>query len=96
VADRRRSDQLELIGEGLAVIRRLKDEGMTMIIATHEMAFAREVADQVCYLQDGVTVERGTPEQILTAPSSGGSSRESLRLPLTREDGRFRPTGRSR
>jgi len=45
VADRRRSDQLELLGEVLAVIRRLKDEGMTMIIATHEMAFAREVAD---------------------------------------------------
>ncbi len=49
----------ELVGEVLAVIRELKQEGMTMLIATHEMSFAREVADQVCYLQDGRIVERG-------------------------------------
>ena len=49
----------ELVGEVLTVIRELKQEGMTMLIATHEMGFAREVADQVCYLQDGRIVERG-------------------------------------
>jgi polar amino acid transport system ATP-binding protein len=70
----------ELIGEVLAVIRRLKDEGMTMIIATHEMGFAREVADQVCYLQDGVIVERGSPEQIFTAPSSRATQRFLARV----------------
>ena len=51
------------------MIRELKHEGMTMLIATHEMSFARDVADQVCYLQDGRIVERGSPEQIFTAPS---------------------------
>jgi polar amino acid transport system ATP-binding protein len=70
----------ELVGEVLAVIRRLKDEGMTMIIATHEMGFAREVADQVCYLQDGVIVERGSPEQIFTAPSSHETQRFLARV----------------
>jgi polar amino acid transport system ATP-binding protein len=65
----------ELVGEVLAVIRGLKDEGMTMLIATHEMGVAREISDQVCYLQDGVIVERGTPEQIFTAPSSGETQR---------------------
>jgi polar amino acid transport system ATP-binding protein len=70
----------ELVGEVLAVIRRLKDEGMTMVIATHEMGFAREVADQVCYLQDGVIVERGAPEEIFTAPSSPDTQRFLARV----------------
>ena len=70
----------ELVGEVLAVIRGLKDEGMTMIIATHEMGFAREIADQVCYLQDGVIVERGSPEQIFTAPSSSETQRFLARV----------------
>jgi len=70
----------ELVGEVLEVIRRLKDEGMTMVIATHEMAFAREVADQVCYLQDGVIVERGSPEGIFTAPSSPDTQRFLARV----------------
>ena len=58
----------ELVGEVLGVVSELKHEGMTMLIATHEMAFAREVADQVCFLHEGQIVERGTPEQIFTAP----------------------------
>ena len=58
----------ELVGEVLEVIRELKQEGMTMLIATHEMGFAREVADEVCYLQDGQIVERGSPEQIFVSP----------------------------
>ena len=49
----------ELVGEVLDVIRDLKAEGMTMVIATHEMSFAREVADEVCFLHDGRIVERG-------------------------------------
>jgi polar amino acid transport system ATP-binding protein len=70
----------ELVGEVLGVIRELKQEGMTMLIATHEMSFAREVADQVCYLQDGRIVERGSPEQIFTAPASPETQRFLARL----------------
>jgi polar amino acid transport system ATP-binding protein len=70
----------ELVGEVLAVIRQLKEDGMTMLIATHEMQFAREIADQVCYLQDGLIVERGSPEQILTAPASPETQRFLARL----------------
>jgi len=58
----------ELVGEVLGVVRDLKEEGMTMVIATHEMGFAREVADQVCFLDGGVVVERGTPEQVFGDP----------------------------
>jgi polar amino acid transport system ATP-binding protein len=70
----------ELVGEVLGVIRELKEEGMTMLIATHEMSFAREVADEVCYLQDGRIVERGRPEQIFTAPRSPDTQRFLARL----------------
>ncbi len=70
----------ELVGEVLEVIRELKEQGMTMLIATHEMAFAREVADQVCYLQDGRIVERGPPEQMFTAPRSEETRRFLARL----------------
>jgi polar amino acid transport system ATP-binding protein len=70
----------ELVGEVLTVIRQLKDEGMTMVIATHEMGFAREVADQVCYLQDGRIIERGPPEQIFTSPASVETQRFLARL----------------
>lgn len=59
----------ELVGEVLAVVRDLKGEGMTMVLATHEMGFAREVADQVCFLDDGVVLERGTPERIFGEPA---------------------------
>jgi polar amino acid transport system ATP-binding protein len=58
----------ELVGEVLALIRQLKDDGMTMVIATHEMGFARDVADEVCFLHQGVVLERGDPERIFTAP----------------------------
>ena len=49
-------------------MRALADEGMTMIVVTHEMGFAREVADRVCFLHDGVVHESGTPEQVLGDP----------------------------
>jgi polar amino acid transport system ATP-binding protein len=58
----------ELVGEVLAVIRELAEEGMTMLIATHEMSFARDVANRVCFLDAGVILEQGTPEQIFKAP----------------------------
>jgi polar amino acid transport system ATP-binding protein len=58
----------ELVGEVLAVVRDLKEQGMTMVIATHEMAFARDVADQVCFLDAGVILERGTPRDVFGAP----------------------------
>jgi polar amino acid transport system ATP-binding protein len=70
----------ELVGEVLTVIRELKAEGMTMLIATHEMGFARDVADQVCYLQDGRIVERGLPEQIFTDPVHADTKRFLSRL----------------
>ncbi|HUF15833.1 MAG TPA: amino acid ABC transporter ATP-binding protein [Acidimicrobiia bacterium] len=59
----------ELVAEVLGVIRNLKDEGMTMIIATHEMGFARDVADKVCFLDDGVFLETGPPADIFGNPS---------------------------
>jgi polar amino acid transport system ATP-binding protein len=58
----------ELVGEVLAVIRDLKTDGMTMMIATHEMAFARDVADEVCFLHEGRILERGEPGRIFSAP----------------------------
>ncbi|OSC67848.1 ABC transporter [Streptomyces sp. BF-3] len=57
----------ELVGEVLGLVRDVKEDGMTMVIATHEMAFAREVADQVCFLDAGVVLERGTPEEVFGA-----------------------------
>ncbi|GAA5048662.1 polar amino acid transport system ATP-binding protein [Thermocatellispora tengchongensis] len=57
-----------LVAEVLGVIRELREGGMTMILATHEMGFAREIADTVCFLDEGVLRERGTPEQIFTEP----------------------------
>jgi polar amino acid transport system ATP-binding protein len=58
----------QLIGEVLDLVRTLANEGMTMIIATHEMGFAREVADKVCFLDSGVIREEGPPQQIFSAP----------------------------
>jgi polar amino acid transport system ATP-binding protein len=59
----------ELVGEVLALVRDLKGEGMTMLIATHEMAFAREVSDRVCFLDGGRVLEQGPPEQVLGEPT---------------------------
>jgi polar amino acid transport system ATP-binding protein len=58
----------ELVAEVLEVIRELAAGGMTMLIATHEMGFAREIADRVCFLDGGVILEAGTPEQMFSAP----------------------------
>jgi polar amino acid transport system ATP-binding protein len=58
----------ELVGDVLGVMRALADEGMTMIVVTHEMGFAREVADRVCFLHSGSIVEEGPSAQVLGAP----------------------------
>ena len=58
----------ELVSEVLNIVRELAEEGMTMLIATHEMGFAREVSSKVCFLDGGVVVEEGPPEQIFSAP----------------------------
>jgi polar amino acid transport system ATP-binding protein len=58
----------ELVTEVLAVIRQLKQDGMTMVIATHEMGFAREVADEVCFLDGGAVLERAAPERLFGDP----------------------------
>jgi polar amino acid transport system ATP-binding protein len=58
----------ELVGEVLEVMKALAEEGMTMLIATHEMTFAKEVSDRVVFLDGGVIVEEGTPTQIFDNP----------------------------
>ncbi|MDN4492658.1 amino acid ABC transporter ATP-binding protein [Ureibacillus aquaedulcis] len=58
----------EMVGEVLKVMRQLADEGHTMLIVTHEMEFAREVSDRVVFMDKGVIVEEGTPEQVLVNP----------------------------
>ncbi len=58
----------ELIAEVLEIIRELAGQGMTMLIATHEMGFAREIADRVCFLDQGTILEQGTPDQMFAAP----------------------------
>ena len=58
----------ELVGDVLAVMKELADEGWTMVVVTHELAFARQVADEVLFMDGGVIVERGAPRDIFTAP----------------------------
>jgi polar amino acid transport system ATP-binding protein len=74
----------ELVGEVLAVIRRLAEEGMTMIIVTHEIHFARDVGDDLLFMDGGLIVERGRPERVLNAPSS-----ERLKMFLRRYQGDY-------
>lgn len=71
----------ELVGEVLDVMKNLANEGMTMIVVTHEMTFAREVADRVIFMDGGVIVEEGTPETVLSAPKEE-RTREFLRRVL--------------
>ena len=58
----------EMVGEVLAVMKELAKQGMTMVVVTHEMGFARDVADRVLFMADGVIVEQGTPEEIFSNP----------------------------
>jgi len=70
----------ELVGEVLEAVRDLKSEGMTMVIATHEMTFAREVADEVCFLHEGRIVESGPPAQVLGEPRAEETRKFLARL----------------
>ena len=74
----------ELVGEVLEVVRELKDGGMTMLIATHEMAFARDVADEVCFLHQGTVVERGTGRQMIESPQEPETQKFLARMLATR------------
>ena len=58
----------EMVGDVLGIMRELADEGMTMLVVTHEMAFARDVADRVVFMADGVVVEEGPAEQVIGNP----------------------------
>jgi len=60
----------ELVAEVLDVIRELAESGMTMLIATHEMSFARDIANRVCFLDDGVLLEEGPPDEIFSSPKN--------------------------
>ncbi|QMU70738.1 amino acid ABC transporter ATP-binding protein [Streptacidiphilus sp. P02-A3a] len=65
----------ELVGEVLDVVTDLKQHGLTILMATHEMGFARHAADQVCFLEDGVIRERGSAEQVLNDPQHASTQR---------------------
>ena len=69
----------ELVGEVLGVVRRLADDGMTMLVVTHEMGFASEVSEQVVFMEGGLVVEQGPPAQVMRSPAS-----ERLRAFLSR------------
>jgi polar amino acid transport system ATP-binding protein len=58
----------EMVGEVLAVMQELARDGMTMVVVTHEIGFAREVADRIIFMDDGYIVEQGTPEEIISNP----------------------------
>ena len=60
----------EMVREVLDLIKSLADSGMTMVIVTHEMGFAREVANRIIFIDDGMIAEEGTPEEIFGAPTS--------------------------
>lgn len=70
----------ELVGEVLDLLRELRSEGVTMVMSTHEMAFARQVADRVCFLADGVVVEQGPPDEVIGAPRHERTRRFLSRL----------------
>jgi polar amino acid transport system ATP-binding protein len=60
----------EMVGEVLALMKQLADDGMTMVVVTHEMGFAREVASRVLFMADGVVMEQNTPDKFFTQPES--------------------------
>jgi ABC-type dipeptide/oligopeptide/nickel transport system ATPase subunit len=70
----------ELVGDVLRIVRELAEQGTTMILATHEMAFAREVASAVCFLDQGRVCEQGTPEQIFSEPAQERTRRFLARV----------------
>jgi ABC-type histidine transport system ATPase subunit len=75
----------ELIGEVLKVMEDLAHEGTTMIVVTHEMHFAKEAADRVVFMEEGIVIEQGPPEQVLDDPREAATS--PLPAPLPRRVG---------
>jgi len=75
----------ELVGEVLAAMQRLASDGMTMVVVTHEMSFARDIADRIVFMDGGVVVEAGRPDQLLFAPQT-----ERVRAFLKRYNDRYR------
>jgi L-cystine transport system ATP-binding protein len=76
----------ELVGEVLVVLKELADEGWTMVIVTHELGFARQVADEVLFFDDGAIVERGAPKRLFTAPREERTKRFVDRILRPLED----------
>lgn len=70
----------ELVGEVLGLVRELAESGMTMVIATHEMGFARDIADRVCFLDNGVILEEGPPEVMFSSPTHPRTQRFLQRI----------------
>ena len=82
----------ELVGDVLDIIRTLKESGITMMMATHEMQFCREIADQVCFLDAGRILERGTADEVFGDPKEGanqGVPEQSAELTMARRTSRF-------
>jgi polar amino acid transport system ATP-binding protein len=75
----------ELVGEVLAAMQQLASDGMTMVVVTHEMSFARDIADRIVFMDSGVIVEEGKPDQLLFAPQT-----ERVRAFLKRYNDRYR------
>ena len=75
----------ELVGEVLAAMQQLARAGMTMVVVTHEMSFARDIADRIVFMDDGVIVEQGKPEQLLFSPTT-----DRVRAFLKRYNDRYR------
>jgi polar amino acid transport system ATP-binding protein len=77
----------ELVGEVLKVMRGLASDGMTMLVVTHEMAFAREVADKVIFMDGGVVVEQGNPKDVITNPQHSRTQAFLARMRQAEESG---------
>jgi polar amino acid transport system ATP-binding protein len=75
----------ELVGEVLAAMQQLARNGMTMVVVTHEMSFARDIADRIVFMDGGIVVEQGKPEQLLSSPTT-----ERVRAFLKRYNDRYR------
>jgi polar amino acid transport system ATP-binding protein len=75
----------ELVGEVLAAVQKLASDGMTMVVVTHEMSFARDIADRIVFMDAGAIVEEGKPDQVLFAPRT-----ERVRAFLKRYNDRYR------
>ena len=77
----------ELVGEVLLVMKRLADEGMTMIVVTHEMGFARQVGDRIIFIDDGIIIEEDSPDEIFSNPKNDRTKKflKSVLNPLQAE-----------